>query len=162
MSKRLILTTAALFTVAILNPSLARDPSSIPGDPGQPGHPPSQAVPAPVAIPLPSHGPMLKTNAPTPPPIADLTAGDAQAGSDQQVDAIIGVIVLPARGFGFVAAGDGGQNGSVGWCWEDGTGCGNGGVDQFIANCNSDGGTLGGETDGDTGQEVVKCHYPDN
>lgn len=161
MSKTLFLTTAALITAALLQPSLARDPSSAPGDPGVPRHSPSQ-VPAPAAIPLPSQGPILRAVVPAPPPqpIYDLVAPGTGVGGDQEVDAIIGVIVLPAAsGLGFSAGDAGALEGSVGWCWQDGSGCGPGGVDQFIANCNSEQGVVSEETDGDTGQSLVKCHH---
>lgn len=139
-NRSLSASTAVLACLALLSSANA----TFAADPAGSTHPtpPRPEAPAPATLPPPSNGGPtgLVGVIPTPPPqpVDDFTALDPNAGKDAQVDAAIGLIVLPAAtGLGLTSADAGPLEASVAYCYPDtGIGCGiDGKLTTFEDNC---------------------------
>ena len=149
-NRNVTVSTAVLASLALLSAA----GTGIAADPAGSTHPtsPRPEAPAPSTLPPPSNGGptgLVGVHLPPPPqPIDDFTVLDPNSGNDAQVDAAIGLIVLPAAtDLGLTSADTGPLEASVAYCYPDtGVGCGiDGKLTTFEENCQ--GGLGSGEND---------------
>ncbi|MEZ5667910.1 MAG: hypothetical protein R3F55_10855 [Alphaproteobacteria bacterium] len=155
MSKLLLQAGVLAVTVGLTLPALATDPSgSAPAlDRAGVGR-----APQPQVLSLPGRGPTGPALRIVPPALGPAGPGQPATG-DEQVDALLQVVLTgPGGGFGLVAQDGGGTAASAANCWADGTGCG-GGQATFIANCDAAGGGLSSENDPEHGP-YIRCTLP--